>query len=76
MKIVVAMDSFKGSLSANEACEIVAKTIGLPPKNWSSFSESIIDLCGILFNPKKGDCTDKKVSRSYVKSHSPQPQGE
>ena len=27
MKIVVAMDSFKGSLSANEACEIVAKTI-------------------------------------------------
>jgi glycerate kinase len=28
MKIVVAMDSFKGTLSANEACEIVARAIG------------------------------------------------
>ena len=27
MKIIIAMDSFKGSLSANEACRIVADAI-------------------------------------------------
>ena len=27
MKIVIAMDSFKGTLSANQACEIIAEAI-------------------------------------------------
>jgi hypothetical protein len=31
------------------------------PKGWSSFSESIIDKFGVLFNPKKGDCTHEKA---------------
>lgn len=36
-------------------------TFGLLPETWSSFSESIIDRFGVLFNPKKGDCTHEEA---------------